>query len=102
MKEDELIAEWGCDSPVRFLPSECVTMSDSLGNPVLCACGKPAGCGVIGKEARQMWCTDCSPLNNYEAEMVYRPLPKNYEWEILNPEWTVNFKAMKDSECKPT
>ena len=39
-------------------------MYDSAGNVICCKCGNPAGSGVFGKDAYQLWCTDCSPMSN--------------------------------------
>ena len=66
-------AEYGSVGNIRFLNPDSVKMHDSDGNVVLCKCGKPAGSGVIGKEAFVAWCSECSPLNNFSAEFIYKP-----------------------------
>jgi hypothetical protein len=86
-----LQCEFGSTGNVRFLPPEAVTAYDSRVNPVYCACGKPAGCGVIGKESSQMWCADCFPLSQYEAKMVYKkPEDSGVHNQILTDSWVRN------------
>ncbi len=65
-------AEFGSISPLRWLSPENVGLYDSEGNIILCKCGKPAGSGAMGKEAFVAWCNDCSPLNQASAKFVYR------------------------------
>lgn len=70
--------EWGSSQPIRFLEPDSVRMYDSEGNVMSCKCGKPAGAGVFGQEAFQVWCTDCAPLPKTEAKFVYKN-PKGIE-----------------------
>ena len=64
--------EWGSSQPIRFLDPDSVRMYDTEGNVMLCKCGKPAGGGVFGKEAFQVWCTDCAPLSKTDAKFIYK------------------------------
>lgn len=65
-------SEWGSSEKLRFVDPESVRMYDSEGNVMLCKCGKPASSGIMGKEAYQVWCKDCSPMSKYEGKLVYR------------------------------
>ena len=52
-------AEFGSSMPFRFLNPSQVTMYDGDGKEVMCACGKPATSGIIGKDAYVARCSDC-------------------------------------------
>lgn len=68
-KEGELIAEYGSTGNVSFASA---TMYDAEGKEVLCKCGKPSSCAIIGKSSQLVFCTDCSPLERREAKFIYR------------------------------
>jgi len=88
-----LQCEYGSVGNARFLSSEQVTMYDSRGNPVYCACGKKAGCAAIGTESSIAWCSECSPLHKTEAEMVYRkPETSGVHNQILTDSWVINMR----------
>lgn len=73
MDMDEIIeAEYGSEGSFKWLPSSA-TMYDGDGKPVLCACGKPAGCGIMGKSAYVAYCSDCMYGSKETAKFVYRP-----------------------------
>jgi hypothetical protein len=66
-------AEYGTTVGIRWPNPQSVFMYDGAGNVITCKCGKPAGMGVIGKEAMIAWCADCCPMPNHEAKFVYKP-----------------------------
>lgn len=49
------------------------TLYDSSGKPVLCKCGKEAGCAVIGLHSSVAWCSDCAPTKTEPFKFVYKP-----------------------------
>lgn len=52
-------SEFGSTTPVRFLDPGQIKMYDEDGNEVFCACGKPAGSAIIGKNASKAMCSEC-------------------------------------------
>lgn len=100
MEQDStgLQCEWGSEGNVRFPDSSQVMMYDSEGHPVLCACGKPAGSAAIGKEAMVAWCSECSPLNKYEAEFVFRKPVEARHNTILMDAWTKDLRMIEGEE----
>lgn len=90
--ESKLECEYGSVGNVGFAKA---TLCDSAGEPILCACGEPAGCAVIGQNAYAAWCEKCSPVEKYEAKLVYKP-PKDVE-NYIKDSWTIKLEEAKEN-----
>jgi hypothetical protein len=73
----------------------CANLYDSSGNVVLCACGAPAGCAVMGKHSMLAWCEKCSPVEKHEAKMVYKP-PLEID-NYIKDNWIINLEETKEN-----
>lgn len=90
-----LQCEWGSSGTVRFPIAGQVSMCDSEGKTILCACGKPAGAGIMGKEAYLAFCGECyhKYLKETEASFSYKPpVEQNIHNQILTDSWVVNMR----------
>ena len=58
--EDEgLVSEFGSVGNIRWPTADNVKMYDSDGNEMICKCGKPATCGIAGRNSYLAQCSDC-------------------------------------------
>ncbi len=71
-------------------------MYDSEDNIIKCPCGNPASGGVIGKDAYKAFCSGCSPLEDYEAKLVY-VTPSETECKILDDSYVIKLFETKIS-----
>lgn len=95
-----LQCEYGSEGNVRFLDASQVTMYNGEGNAVLCACGKPAGAAIMGKEAHVAFCGDCyhKYLSENEDSFSYKPPKENVHNQILVDDWVINMRKGQEHE----
>ena len=93
-KQDDvkLECEYGSVGNIGFASA---TMYDDTGKPVLCACGAPAGCAVMGKHSMLAWCEKCSPVEKNEAKMIYKP-PLEID-NYIKDNWIINLEETKEN-----
>lgn len=81
----------------KIKKAKCIELEGTLYNSsneiMHCKCGKPAGGGVFGHEAFQVWCSDCDPNCKISAEFIYREPNKE------NPKYK---EALKVCESQKT
>jgi hypothetical protein len=63
--------EWGTAGNLRFARAEEAKMCDSEGKEMLCICGQPAASFIAGKEAFQVFCSNCMPV--VSVNLAYEP-----------------------------
>lgn len=97
MSED-LVAEFGCLSPVRFAQG---SLSRCDGELVRCSCGKPTETALIGNEAFISLCHDCiSTASLDKVEFVYSDLSdRECHPIVIDDEWMVNIQPTQPKEC---
>jgi hypothetical protein len=66
--------EYGSNGNIRFLNPEHVSMVDSEGNVMKCACGEKATAGINGGDAFRVWCSKCYNAENFfSSNFIYKP-----------------------------
>ena len=92
---EEFECEYGSIGNVNFINAVMYSKED---NVLLCACGKPAISGAVGKESFISWCSDCDPSQKYEATLVYKQstIP-NSKMKFAGDDWTINLRDHHDT-----